>query len=204
MASYTSNYGLHQWVPEDNFLRMDFNEDFKKIDTAIKSVETGLQANLDSEVSRLDGAIATAQQTVQGNLNAQVSRLDGAIATAQQTAQNNLNSSIATVNASIQAVQALANSKCTASCGRYIGDGAASRFFSLGFTPSLVIVTDQDDIVKEGTYYYGGIAMTGSPSKGVEIAANGFNVKNDGNYIACNYADPPHNVYRSYLYMAFR
>ena len=39
MATYTPNYGLHQWVPEDQFLRTDFNEDFQKIDTAIKAAE---------------------------------------------------------------------------------------------------------------------------------------------------------------------
>ena len=35
MASYTPNYGLHQWVPEDDFLRTDFNEDLSKLDTAL-------------------------------------------------------------------------------------------------------------------------------------------------------------------------
>ena len=35
MATYTSNYGLHQWAPEDNFLRTDFNTDLQKIDTAL-------------------------------------------------------------------------------------------------------------------------------------------------------------------------
>ena len=35
MASYTTNYQLHQWVPEDDFLRTDFNEDFAKIDAAL-------------------------------------------------------------------------------------------------------------------------------------------------------------------------
>ena len=35
MAAYTPNYQLHQWVPEDTFLRTDFNEDFQKIDTAL-------------------------------------------------------------------------------------------------------------------------------------------------------------------------
>ena len=38
MATYTSNYQLHQWVPEDDFLRTDFNTDFQKIDTALASV----------------------------------------------------------------------------------------------------------------------------------------------------------------------
>ena len=38
MATYTPNYGLHQWAPEDNFLRTDFNTDFLKIDTALKNM----------------------------------------------------------------------------------------------------------------------------------------------------------------------
>ena len=36
MASYTPNYGLHQWVPEDVFVRTDFNTDLAKIDEAIQ------------------------------------------------------------------------------------------------------------------------------------------------------------------------
>lgn len=39
MATYTANYQLHQWVPEDNFLRTDFNQDFQKLDTALAEVE---------------------------------------------------------------------------------------------------------------------------------------------------------------------
>ena len=39
MATYTANYQLHQWVPEDNFLRTDFNQDFQKLDTAQAEVE---------------------------------------------------------------------------------------------------------------------------------------------------------------------
>lgn len=46
MAAYTENYGLHQWVPEDGFLRTDFNQDFQKIDEAIKGVETGANTAL--------------------------------------------------------------------------------------------------------------------------------------------------------------
>ena len=37
MSAYTPNYGLHQWVPEDKFLRTDFNEDFSKIDAELKA-----------------------------------------------------------------------------------------------------------------------------------------------------------------------
>ena len=35
MANYTEHYQLHQWEGSDSFLRADFNEDFKKIDTAL-------------------------------------------------------------------------------------------------------------------------------------------------------------------------
>ena len=51
MATYTSNYQLHQWVPEDDFLRTDFNTDFQKIDAALarkaeKSTVTSLQSQV--------------------------------------------------------------------------------------------------------------------------------------------------------------
>ena len=40
MATYTTNYQLHQWVPEDDFLRSDFNADFAKIDQALAAALT--------------------------------------------------------------------------------------------------------------------------------------------------------------------
>ena len=40
MAAYTANYQLHQWVPEDQFRRTDFNQDFQKIDTALAGLKT--------------------------------------------------------------------------------------------------------------------------------------------------------------------
>lgn len=53
MATYTSNYGLHQWEPEDNFLRTDFNEDLKKIDEALvqKAEEVTVDA-LENQVEK--------------------------------------------------------------------------------------------------------------------------------------------------------
>lgn len=35
MASYTEHYQLHQWEPQDPFLRTDFNEDLSKVDKAL-------------------------------------------------------------------------------------------------------------------------------------------------------------------------
>ena len=63
MATYTSNYGLHQWEPEDNFLRTDFNEDLKKIDEAIKGVET----DTDQKLTR-KAEIITGTYTGNGNI----------------------------------------------------------------------------------------------------------------------------------------
>ena len=38
----TPHIGLHQWQPNDNFLREEFNGDFAKIDTAIKNLEAAM------------------------------------------------------------------------------------------------------------------------------------------------------------------
>ena len=64
MASYTTNYQLHQWVPEDNFLRTDFNQDFQRIDTAIKGVETGADAKLAQKADKT--ALTSLAATVDG------------------------------------------------------------------------------------------------------------------------------------------
>ena len=45
MANYTPNYQLHQWEPQDPFLRTDFNQDLFKIDTALGKHEQLTAAN---------------------------------------------------------------------------------------------------------------------------------------------------------------
>ena len=50
MATYTNNYGLHQWAPTDPFQRLDFNQDFSKIDAALGTLaglEGADRANLE-------------------------------------------------------------------------------------------------------------------------------------------------------------
>ena len=61
MATYTSNYQLHQWVPEDDFLRTDFNTDFQKIDAALAGLEAGKAAQ--SSLAALQSGISSAQST---------------------------------------------------------------------------------------------------------------------------------------------
>lgn len=61
MATKTANYGLHQWVPEDNFLRTDFNEDFLLIDSAVHGVQTALDAAVQRQQAELSGAVQVQQ-----------------------------------------------------------------------------------------------------------------------------------------------
>lgn len=71
MATYTPNYQLHQWEPEDAFLRADFNEDLKKIDAAIKGVETATEAKLEQKVKLVTGTYVGNGSTQEINLGFQ-------------------------------------------------------------------------------------------------------------------------------------
>lgn len=53
----TPNLGLHQWQPDDSFLREDFNTDFGKIDTAVGT----LQATMPRVLLREHTTTAAAQ-----------------------------------------------------------------------------------------------------------------------------------------------
>ena len=66
MATYTSNYQLHQWVPSDNFLRTDFNTDFQKIDAALAALNSGKASA--GTVSSLQSAVSSLQSAMGGKL----------------------------------------------------------------------------------------------------------------------------------------
>ena len=68
MATYTENYQLHQWVPEDDFLRTDFNTDFQKIDAALAGLEANKAAQ--SNLAALQSSISAAQSTANGRARA--------------------------------------------------------------------------------------------------------------------------------------
>ena len=69
--------------------------------------------------------------------------------------------------------------------GTYTGDGAATQFINLGFTPRAVYVGgphgETGVFVGNGYMYYGGMAVTGAPLQVdsrdiVAIVSNGFRV----------------------------
>lgn len=57
-TNHTTNYNLCQWVPSDKVLRVDFNEDNAKLDTALGTLTKRTDA-LEKETSSLKGTSFT-------------------------------------------------------------------------------------------------------------------------------------------------
>ena len=80
------------------------------------------------------------------------------------------------------------DSKSDVVFGTYTGDGSASRFINLGFTPVAVeVYTYQGKQAGASggmnNEYYGGLALNGHPCyKIIEVVENGFNVAVDSDY----------------------
>lgn len=183
MATYTANYGLHQWVPEDNFLRSDFNTDFQKIDSAIKTTEEGLRSGYQGEISRLEAALNSTAQNLRTEFN------------------GNLDS----VNSNLAAVRSLAEGKCSVVTGSYAGDGSLVEYVTdvpfrdviLGFQPKAVLII-MPTFQMGGIYWHCWNTVTLTPgvqtmgSNGnyttkAQITANGFQVNNCMNATGTNY-----------------
>lgn len=78
MAQYTENLGLHQWEPEDNFLRSDFNEDFAKIDAAVRQVGDAKadKGTTEAAVTALQTAVSQKVEIVTGTYTGNGSTLN--------------------------------------------------------------------------------------------------------------------------------
>ena len=181
-SNKTEHYGLHQWVPEDDFLRTDFNENFEKLDlalytaeqnlrtdltgdvqqlnTALDTLERELRADHDADITQVESALSKAQQTLQNNLNTQVTRLDTALSSAQQTLRSEFNSSIQKVNTTLASIQTLAEGRANIVFGTYTGNGAETRTLNLGITPKWIIVFTESGYTDSG---YGGLAAVNFP-----------------------------------------
>ena len=66
MATYTENYQLHQWVPEDDFLRTDFNTDFQKIDEALAGLQTALDGKCQLKRGNFNGNGGSSRPVITG------------------------------------------------------------------------------------------------------------------------------------------
>ena len=60
-SSYTANYGLCQWAPENAFLREEFNQDNAKIDAALKETEERAAERAQAAEAKADRALSGLQ-----------------------------------------------------------------------------------------------------------------------------------------------
>lgn len=136
----TEHYGLHQWVPEDDFLRTDFNENFEKLDTALHAAEQNLRADLTGDVQRLDTALDTLERELRADHDADITQVESALSAAQQTLRKEFNGNLDKTNAALESVRTLAAGKSTVVFGSYVGDGEMRRSIDLGFTIKWIFI----------------------------------------------------------------
>lgn len=167
----TQNYNLHSWVPEDDFLRSEFNDNFTGIDAALKSLSNAIAAETTAREQAVSAEAAARQQAV----------------TAEQTARQS-------------AVATLTSGKAEIVCGFYTGSGAAERTITLGFQPKAVLLVHESGRtyvdISNSDGAYGGLFLPGHPlysqtdsgnPSGVaaEVVSTGFKVYTKG-YAHCN------------------
>lgn len=177
----TQNYNLHSWVPEDDFLRSEFNDNFTSLDTALKALSTALTA----ETTAREQAIAS-----------EAAAREAAVSAEQSARQS--------------AVSGLTTGKAEIVVGSYTGDGTASRTITLGFQPKAVLLMQNNGRTyvnwSNSDAAYGGLFLPGHPlyadsSNGMipaaEIVSTGFKVSGI-DYSKTNATD------QSYYYLAVK
>lgn len=178
----TQNYNLHSWVPEDDFLRSEFNDNFTSLDTALKSLSTALAAETTAR-----------EQAVSAEAQARAA----AISTEQNTRA--------------AAISALTSAKAELVMGAYAGDGQADHLIDLGFQPRAVLFMDEygrmwfdysnrnaasGGLILPGCPLRVGMHSTG-PTIAAEVVSNGFQVHNGD----CCYTNRPNT---NYYYIAVK
>ena len=159
-SNKTEHYGLHQWVPEDDFLRTDFNENFEKLDLALYTAEQNLRTDLTGDVQQLNTALDTLERELRADHDADITQVESALSKAQQTLRSEFNSSIQKVNTTLASIQTLAEGRANIVFGTYTGNGAETRTLNLGITPKWIIVFTESGYTDSG---YGGLAAVNFP-----------------------------------------
>lgn len=60
----SQNLKLHLWVPEDDFLRTEFNENFTALDSAVKAEETARKNAVTAEANARKSAVTQLQNSI--------------------------------------------------------------------------------------------------------------------------------------------
>ena len=174
----TEHYQLNQWDAADQVKRTDFNEDNAKLDAALA---------------------AKAEST---SVNAAVSQLQTALSAKADS--SGVDSQVAALEARIAALE----SRVDVATGTYTGDGAASKYISVGFVPRAVLV--EHDYGCRGnnraSSISGGLAVSGSPLYGSANgwSANAVRISGSGFYVSGETGSFTNLSEQKYHYVAFR
>ena len=178
----TEHYQLNQWDAADQVKRTDFNEDNAKLDAALAGLSS----------SKADST----------SVNAALAELRATDATKADSAS--VDSQVAALTARIAALE----SRVDVAAGTYTGDGAASKYISVGFAPRAVLVEHQYGCRAPGAAdnLRGGLAVSGSPLYG---SANGWTVNavrisGSGFYVSGETGSSMNYSGQKYHYVAFR
>ena len=167
----TEHYQLNQWDPSDQVKRTDFNEDNAKIEAALAGLESSKADSADLD-------------TLQTDLDAKADTDD-------------VDSQLSAVNSRLSSLEG----RVEVRAGSYVGDGAASKTISLGFTPKAVLVESIEGVRAGGGMAYGGLALPNLPINltrpSAEIVSGGFKVY-QSSYAGLN------NSGACYCYLAFK
>ena len=177
MANYTEHYGLHQWVPEDDFLRTDFNTDFALIDAALAGLaaadgaESAARSQEDGELAAAitagdnaqaaaitagDNAQASALASAKTALQNAITSGDNAQASALAAAKTALQNAITAESQTRSQTDAtLSANKLELVCGSFVGtapdESMTAQTINLGFQPRLVLFGVTEDFTYAGT-----------------------------------------------------
>lgn len=180
MASYTQHYQLHQWEPGDDFLRTDFNEDFKKIDTAIKTTEEKLRTDFNGEISRLDAALNETEEDLRSDFNGNLDSVNTALSQLEKELRAEHTADISRLDTLVTSLK----NRVEIVIGTYTGNGEMDQQITLGFRPKAVLIEHQDGRRSggNGAYFWAGLV----PGQGQPVAY--LATVNDQGFIAHQYA----------------
>lgn len=134
---------LHLWVPQDDFLRAEFNENFTALDTAVKAEETARINAVSEEATARTNAISaetSARKTAIQTLKNSIASTGSSSSTAVSDLRTELTASINAVKTTANA--AYSPSYKPFSVGRHSNSSDSS--LTLGFKPSLLLLFAHD------------------------------------------------------------
>lgn len=207
----TQNYNLHSWVPEDDFIRSEFNDNFTGIDTALKTLSDGIAAETTARTAAVTAEKTAREQAVNAEKTAREQAV-AAEATARAsavTAEENARKQAVTAeqNARVAAINSLTTAKAELVVGSYQGgiydsEGTYNRTINLGFAPKAILILRDDGCTTLINDVGGGLLLQGS--KLYELSTRGVAAELNGNILSLYPVGNMNQRNREYRYIAVK